>query len=117
MVRRPRSGVTDILSITGEGIPASYGAPSTAETDKLPASFLLPGVLQDFDLSDVFPALAPRPLRVLNPQDPLTRKMVEQEALAAFQPVRAAYDRPKAPQALAVKVAPPDADVPKVLEE
>jgi len=43
--------------------------------------------------------------------------MVEQEALAAFEPVRAAYDRAKASQALAVKVTPLDADVPKVHEE
>ena len=41
-----------------------FRARSTAEYDKMPASFLLPGVLQDFDLSDVCAALAPGPLRV-----------------------------------------------------
>jgi hypothetical protein len=77
----------------------------------------LPGALEDFDLTDVFAALAPRPLLVLNPQDPLTRKMGEQEALAALAPARAAYDAARASQALTVKVAPLDTDVPKALEE
>jgi len=81
------------LSIAVEGIPASYGAHSTAETEKLPAHFLCPEVHQEFDFSDVF------------------------AALAAFEPIRAAYDRGKASHALAVKVAPLDAPVPKVMEE
>jgi hypothetical protein len=77
----------------------------------------LPGALEDFDLSDVFAALAPRPLLVLNPQDPLTRKMVEQEAVMALAPAGVAYEAAKASQAFAVKVEPVDTDVPKALEE
>jgi cephalosporin-C deacetylase-like acetyl esterase len=97
--------------------PATYGAVAKAEIYEQPAYILLPGVLQDFDLTDVFAAVAPRPLLVLNPQDPLTRKMVGQEALAAFEPVRAAYDAAKASASFTVKVQPVDTDVPKVLEE
>jgi hypothetical protein len=100
-----------------EAIPTSYGALAKAELYEQPAYFLLPGALQDFDFTDVFAALAPRPLLVLNPQDPLTRKMVEQEALVALAPARSAYDAARASQALAVKVEPLDTDVPKVLEE
>jgi cephalosporin-C deacetylase-like acetyl esterase len=108
---------SDISSVAVEAPPASYGALAKAEIYEQPAYILLPGVLQDFDLTDVFAALAPRPLLVLNPQDPLTRKMVEEEALAAFEPVHAAYDAAKASTSFTVKVEPLDADVPKVLEE
>jgi cephalosporin-C deacetylase-like acetyl esterase len=108
---------SDISSVAVEGLLASYGALAKSEVYQQPAFILLPGVLQDFDLPDVFAALAPRPLLVLNPQDPLTRKMVEQEARAAFAPVRAAYDAAKASPALTVRVEPLDTDVPKVLEE
>jgi hypothetical protein len=108
---------SEMSSTAVEGIPASYGALATAQLYGQPAYFLLPGVLQDFDLTDVFAALTPRPLLVLNPQDPLTRKMVVHEALVGFESVRTAYDAVKAPQALAVKVAPLETDVPKTLEE
>ena len=108
---------SDISSVAVDHLPASYGALAESELYQQPAFFLLPGVLQDFDLPDVFAALAPRPLLVLNPEDPLTRKMTEQEARAAFAPVRAAYDAAKASPALTVRVEPLDADVPNVLEE
>ncbi|MGO8817228.1 MAG: alpha/beta hydrolase family protein [Terriglobia bacterium] len=107
----------DISSVAVEAIPASYGAWATAELYDQPSFFLLRGALLDFDLTDVFGAVAPRPLLLLNPQDPLTRKMFAQEAFVAFEPVRSVYEAEKAPQALAVKVAPLEADVPSVLEE
>jgi cephalosporin-C deacetylase-like acetyl esterase len=108
---------TAISATAVEAIPTSYGALAQAQLYEQPAYFLLPGALEDFDLTDMFAALAPRPLLVLNPQDPLTRKMVEQEALVALAPARAAYDATKASQALTVKVEPLDADVPRALEE
>ncbi len=107
----------EISAAVLEAMPASYSALAKAEIYQQPAFFLLPGALQDFDLTDVFATLAPRPLLVLNPQDPLTRKMVEQESLAAFEPVRAAYDAAKASASFTVKVESLEADVPKVLEE
>ncbi len=126
MVGRGWAGVTalfaaaldaEIRATAVEAIPVSYGALATAEIYEQPAYFLLPGVLQDFDLTDVFAALAPRPLLVLNAQDPLTRKMPQQEALVALARVRDAYVGAKASEALAVKVEPLDSDVPKALEE
>jgi dienelactone hydrolase len=108
---------SQISSTAVESIPASYGALATARLYEQPAYFLLPGALQDFDLTDIFAALAPRPLLVLNPQDPLTRKMVEQEALAVFEPVRATYDAANASQALAIKIVPLETDVPKTVED
>jgi cephalosporin-C deacetylase-like acetyl esterase len=108
---------TEISATAVEAIPASYAALSQAQLYEQPAYFLLPGALEDFDLTDVFAALAPKPLLVLNPQDPLTRKMVEQEALEALAPARAAFDAARASPALTVKVEPLDADVPKALVE
>jgi dienelactone hydrolase len=100
-----------------EGIPASYGALATAELYEQPAYILLPGALQDFDLTDVFASLAPRPLLVMNPQDPLTRKMFQEEALAAFAQVVSAYQSANAPEALEVKVVPLETEVAKKLAE
>jgi len=107
----------EIAGTAVEGIPASYEALARAELYEQPAYFLLPGALHDFDLTDVFASLAPRPLLVLNPQDPLTRKMVEQEALTAFEPVSAVYRGANASAAFKVKVEPLDGDVPRVLAE
>jgi len=107
----------DISATVVDAIPASYSALATAELYNQPAYILLPGVLHDFDLTDVFASLAPRPLLVLNPQDPLTRKMVEEEARAALAPAHAAYDAAGASAALTVRVEPLDTDVPKVIEE
>jgi hypothetical protein len=108
---------TEISATAVEAIPTSYGALAQAELYVQPAYFLLPGALEDFDLTDVLAALSPRPLLVLNPQDPLTRKMSEQEALAATAPARAAYDAARASQAFTVKAEPLDTEVPKVLAE
>jgi hypothetical protein len=107
----------EISAAAVEATPTSYAALAQAEIYAQPAYFLLPGALADFDLSDVFAALAPRPLLVLNPQDPLTRKMVEQEAIGALAPARAAYEAAGVSPAFSVKVEPLDADVPKALEE
>jgi cephalosporin-C deacetylase-like acetyl esterase len=106
-----------ISAVAVEGIPVSYGALAASEIYEQPAYFLLPAVLQDFDLSDVLGGLAPRPLLVLNPQDPLTRKMVRAEAAAALAPVRDRYSDAGASRALAVRIEPLDENVMSVLEE
>jgi cephalosporin-C deacetylase-like acetyl esterase len=100
-----------------ESLPASYGALAKSKIYEQPGYFMLPGVLQDFDLTDVYAALPPQPLLLLNPQDPLTRKMFEQEALSDFEPVRSAYEAMKVSSAFQLRVEPMEADVPKVLEE
>jgi cephalosporin-C deacetylase-like acetyl esterase len=108
---------SEISATAVEGIPASYGALATAELYEQPAYILLPGALQDFDLTDVFASLVPRPLLVMNPQDPLTRKMFQEEALAAFAQVVSAYQSANAPEALEVKVVPLEREVAKELVE
>jgi hypothetical protein len=79
------ASVDSEISVTAvEGIPAPYGVLVTAELYEQAAHILLAGALQDSDLKDAFASLAPRPVLVMNPQDPLTRKMFQEEALAAF---------------------------------
>jgi cephalosporin-C deacetylase-like acetyl esterase len=126
MVGRGWAGITALfaaaldpgISATAvEGVPASYGALATAELYEQPAYILLPGALSDFDLPDVFAALAPRPLLVMNPQDPLTRKLPQDEAAQALATTRAAYEAAQGSGALEIKVEPLDSDVPKALED
>ena len=108
---------SEISATAVEGIPAPYGVLVTAELYEQPAHILLPGALQDSDLKDAFASVAPRPVLVINPQDPLTRKMFQEEALAAFAQVVSAYQSANAPEALEVKVVPLETEVAKKLAE
>lgn len=101
-----------ISAVAVEGVPASFSEIARSEEYAQPASLLLPGALRDFDLTDVFAVLAPRALLVLNPTDPLTRKMEREEAQQALGPVRRVY-RPRS--ALEVRVEPLECQVPEVL--
>jgi cephalosporin-C deacetylase-like acetyl esterase len=99
-----------------EGTPASYGAIASAELYTQPVSLLLPGVLQDFDLEDVFSAIAPRPLLVLNPQDPLTRTMCREEAQQAFATVRETFSAGRAGDAFTLQVTPLESETLATME-
>ncbi len=98
-----------------EGVPASYSEIARSEVYQQPVSLMLPGVLQDFDLSDVFGSIAPRPLLVMNPTDELTRKMTRREALEALGQVREAYATGQSPQGFKVDVVPLESEVSSVL--
>ena len=95
----------NVSAAAAEGIPVSYGALALAETYVQPSSLLLQGALHDFDLGDIFAALAPRPLLVLNAQDPLGRKMYSPEAETALKPVQEAYRSARVPTAFDVRTA------------
>jgi cephalosporin-C deacetylase-like acetyl esterase len=99
-----------------EGIPASYTQIARSEVYTQPVSLLLPGALQDFDLVDVMAVLAPRPLLVMDLQDPTTRRMSLGEAKVAVKLARDAYERAKAQDELNVRVEPLEADISKALE-
>jgi len=96
-----------------EGIPVSYGAIAQANVYDQPASILLPGVLFDFDLPDLFGVHL---LLVVNPQDPLGRKMYETQGRDAVFKGGASSQDPPAGRNLEVRVAPYETDVPKMLE-
>jgi cephalosporin-C deacetylase-like acetyl esterase len=95
-----------VSGVAVEGTLTSYGSIALAQIYDQPASLWLPGVLLDFDLEDVFSMLAPRPLLVLNPQDPLTRKMSAEETPRATKRITEAYQAAQAKQAFAIQVEP-----------
>jgi hypothetical protein len=100
-----------------EGAPASYREIALSEEYAQPASLMLPGVLQDFDLEDVLGAILPRPLLVLNPTDALARKMSRETAEGVLAAVQKAYESPGAAGNFAVRVVPLESDVGQVLDD
>ena len=82
----------------------------TTDNYALPVSQMLPGVLKEFDLEDVYAALAPKPLLLLNPVNAETRKMDRGGARAALANVSAGYARAGQGRALSIDVAPFEAD-------
>ena len=99
-----------VSSVVVENTPVSFAEIGEAELYNQPASSMLPGALQGFDLSDVFGALAPRPLLVLNPQDAMTQKLDGKDAWQAVELVRQAYARAGAERAFQTDVVPFDSD-------
>ena len=106
-----------VTSVAADGVPVSYAEIARAELYQQPVSLLLPGELNDFDLTDVFASLAPRPVLVINPLDCLTRPMDQQQADEAMKPVRDAYRAAGADGMLSVRVATPAPDAEKILTE
>jgi cephalosporin-C deacetylase-like acetyl esterase len=88
-----------------EGVPTSYAEIFDHEIYAQPASLVLFGALQDFDLQDLYGALAPRPLLVLNPEDAQTKKMFLGQAETALGPVRRSYQSARADSHLHIAVA------------
>jgi hypothetical protein len=95
--------------VAAEGAPASYAEVLRNDNYALPVSQMLPGVLKEFDLEDVYAALAPRPLLLLNPVNAETRRLDRAEARAALAGVTAAYPAGQR-QALSIDVAPFETD-------
>jgi cephalosporin-C deacetylase-like acetyl esterase len=97
---------TGITSAAVEGIPISFGEIAAAKLYNQPVSLMLPGMLQDFDLADVFASLTPRPLLVLNPEDAMTRKMDKEDARQAAQSIRQACAKSGGECRFAMEVVP-----------
>jgi len=95
-----------VSGIAVEGSPVSFAEIAAAGLYNQPVSLMLPGVLQDFDLTDVLASLVPRPLLVLNPQDAMTTKMDREKAEQATRLIQEAYQRSGAAGSFQVKVAP-----------
>ncbi len=100
-----------LSSVAIAGSPASYIEIARSEFTEQPVSLMLPGVLEDFDLQDVFAALAPRSLLVINPTDALARKMTAEEAAEAFAEVRRAYSTAPEPHAFKLEILALDSEV------
>ncbi len=55
------------------------------------ASQIVPGMLKRFDLPQVAGLIAPRPLAILDPHDPMKNAVDPQTAKQIYEPVRVAY--------------------------
>ena len=95
------------------GPPASYGEIARSELYAQPASLLLPGALQDFDLPDVLASLAPRPLLLVNPTDAVVLKMNTAKAQKALEQVSKTY---ASGPAFDLRIVPFDSDIDEVLK-
>ena len=71
--------ITGVISIQA---PISYRSILDAPESTQPVSSLLPGVLGAYEVRDVYAALAPRPLLVVNPHDPHRRTITGEQAEA-----------------------------------
>jgi cephalosporin-C deacetylase-like acetyl esterase len=96
----------EITSAAFEGIPISLGEIARADLYNQPVSLMLPGVLHDFDLPDVFASLTSRPLLVLNPVDAMTRKMDGEDVRKAAKNIRQTYANIGVESRFAVEVVP-----------
>ena len=96
-----------------EGTPVSFGELAAAELYNQPVSLMLPGILQDFDLSDVFASLAPRPLLVLNPEDAMTEKMDRGRAQHALSLIQKTYEHAGTPRLFEVRVGSLESEMQK----
>jgi cephalosporin-C deacetylase-like acetyl esterase len=105
-----------VSAVAVESVPVSYTQMAVSEEDVEPVSLMLPGVLQHFDLTDVFEKISPRPLLVLNPTDARTATMSQDEARVVLNLVRHAYRSAEADGALEIRVEPFEVDAREALK-
>jgi dienelactone hydrolase len=98
-----------------EGVPASFGEIARSELYAQPVSQMLPGVLQDFDMVDVMGGVAPRPLLVMNPTDPLVRTMHRAEAEQTLEWARKTYRAAGAAANFEARVVPLESELEETL--
>ena len=64
---------------------------------------MLPGVLGAYEIRDVYAAAAPRPLLIVNPQDPRSRSMEARSARAECARALEIYEMLEAPDAIRIE--------------
>ena len=92
--------ISGVLSIQA---PASFRSAFDDPHSTLPASCLLPGVLGAYDIRDVYAAVAPRPLLIVNPRDSRGRTLDPDAARSAFGWVAEMYDMLERPESLRIE--------------
>ena len=88
------AGVLDprISGVVSIQAPVSYRSILDAPESSQPVSSFLPGVLGAYEVRDVYAALAPRPLLIVNPHDPQRRTITHEQADAECAWVTDIYD-------------------------
>lgn len=83
--------------------PLSYRAYLDDPEATQPTSFVLPGVLRAYEIRDVYAAVAPKPLLVINPQDARRRTLDPNTALVGCQWAIDIYDMLEARQSIRIE--------------
>ena len=81
--------ISGVVSIQA---PISYRSILDVPESTQPVSSLLPGVLGAYEVRDVYAALAPRPLLIVNPHDPHRRTITREQAESETTWVTGMYD-------------------------
>ena len=92
--------VSGVVSIQA---PLSYRAILDNPESSQPTSCILPGVLGAYEIRDVYAAMGPRPLLIVNPQDSRGQAMSLDSALAECSWVIDAYGMLEAPDAVRIE--------------
>lgn len=81
-----------IAGVASIEAPLSFASMLTDPHAQQPVSAILPGVLAAYEIRDVYAALAPRPLLIVNPQDARRRGVAEAEARSELAQAIDTYD-------------------------
>ena len=81
-----------IAGVASIEAPLSFASMLTDPHAQQPVSAILPGVLAAYEIRDVYAALAPRPLLIVNPQDARRRGVTEAEARSELAQAIDTYD-------------------------
>ena len=92
-----------ISGVVSVQAPISYRAMLDDPESTLPVSSLLPGVLGQYEVRDVYAAVAPRPLLIVNPQDPRRRTVAREQAQAECAWVTDMYDALESVESLRIE--------------
>jgi cephalosporin-C deacetylase-like acetyl esterase len=99
-----------ILAVIAERPLLSYASLTQVDRYLHTAAIFLRDVLQHFDLPQVAAALAPRPLTLLSPVDPMKRSVDLPTAQRAYHWTYQTYRNAGAPNGFQILTRPPDAD-------
>ncbi len=91
-----------VQKVAVEGTVLSYLEIARARYHEGLTAAFVPGVLGDFDLSDLGAALAPRPLWIVDPRTPTGALVPADRARKEFTPAVLAYERTERPAAFRV---------------
>lgn len=106
-----------ISGVVSIGAPLSFRSILNDPHAAQPASCLLPGVLKSYEIRDVYAALAPRPLLVVNAENPRRRTVSADEARGELAPTQAAYAVMEAEDAFRVEAGRSHSEIRSLLGE
>jgi len=89
-----------------DGMVLSWSSVAQATQSRNQLANAVPGALKSYDLPDLAAALAPRPLTIRNPVDPMGKPVTQAELEAAYAKVREAYKAAGAEKNLVLEVKP-----------